>query len=489
MSADERSEALLSFDITSIMYFNTDLDLQVISIINSPADRLQQKEWCIGQFGTRLSRGPEPIRFNRAAVCGDVVIPMREPYAIKLGLVYDASKIITAANCKLWPNFNPEKDFPGEGDLHMAVFPRGFQFGQGAVVPQSFAKLLDLIESDTPTILNGIPAPGLADAMQALQKNEYHSFFGKPKLYGMEKKDFHKEFKKQAEKPTFYQNMMVEEKNVTSQSPNGLQHSNLFVNKLNQAIQYAQIACPSNYEEAMSTYVTPAKTVTHKVKFRQYQDNDLSIDSDNSAHHRKRGKQEDINKDYMSQYYKFYLGIEVNENDCGPLQWMQQETMHPLFTKLKSTGKYISELQGLRTKWDKNLWEIRSKIYLQVPKKSLIWSHVLVKKLQTADWSTEKAGVKRPSQICVGVFTPLSSDQWILTKQAVYDVEMDGLLNQPAHKRSTIWKKSLYLLQDHYYLRGHQDYSVFVSFHHQFSRLETRYVTLSSQPTQTSRVS
>ena len=114
MSADERSEALLSIDINGIMYFNTDLDLQVISIINPPADRLQQKEWCIGQFGTRLSRGAEPIRFDRAAVCDDVVVPMREPYAVELGLVYDASKIITAANCKLWSDFDPEKDFPGE---------------------------------------------------------------------------------------------------------------------------------------------------------------------------------------------------------------------------------------------------------------------------------------------------------------------------------------------------------------------------------------
>ena len=115
-------------------------------------------------------------------------------------------------------------------------FPRGFPFGQGAVVPQSFVELLDLIESEKPTILNGIPAPGVADATRALQNNEYHSFFGKPKLYGMEKKDFHKSFQKQAKEPTFYHNMMVEEKNVTSQSPNGLQHSHLFVDKLNQAV-------------------------------------------------------------------------------------------------------------------------------------------------------------------------------------------------------------------------------------------------------------
>ena len=36
MSAGERSEALLSIDINGIMYFNSDLDLQVISIIDPP---------------------------------------------------------------------------------------------------------------------------------------------------------------------------------------------------------------------------------------------------------------------------------------------------------------------------------------------------------------------------------------------------------------------------------------------------------------------
>ena len=192
MSSEDRSEALLSIEINGVMYVNTDLDLQVVSIINPPADRLQRKEWCIGQVGTRLSRGAEPVRFNRDAVCGDVVVPMRVPYAEALGLFYDTSKSITATTCKLWDDFDPAKDFPGDGELRMTAFPRGFPFGQGAVVPQSFEEMLDLIESDNPTILNGTPAPGLADAMRALEKNEYHSFFGKPttktpNLYGMEK--------------------------------------------------------------------------------------------------------------------------------------------------------------------------------------------------------------------------------------------------------------------------------------------------------------
>ena len=74
----------------------------------------------------------------------------------------------------------------------------------------------------------------------------------------------------------------------------------------------------------------------------------------------------------MSRYYKFILGSEVNENDRGLLQWMHWEHMHSLFTKLRGTGKYISELQGLRTKWDRDLRDTCSEIYLQVPVKSLI---------------------------------------------------------------------------------------------------------------------
>ena len=111
---------------------------------------------------------------------------MQEPYAKELGLVYDASKIITAANCRFWTNFDPEKDFPGEGDLRMIALSHAIPFGQGAVVPQSFYELLNSIEAadNKPPILNGKLALGLADALRALQKNEYFSFFGKWKLNG-----------------------------------------------------------------------------------------------------------------------------------------------------------------------------------------------------------------------------------------------------------------------------------------------------------------
>ena len=63
---------------------------------------------------------------------------MHEPYAKELELVYDASRVVTAANCTLWTEFNADKDFPGDGDLCMAALPLAIPFGQGAVVPQSF---------------------------------------------------------------------------------------------------------------------------------------------------------------------------------------------------------------------------------------------------------------------------------------------------------------------------------------------------------------
>ena len=171
-------------------------------------------------------------------------------------------------------------------------------FGQRAVVP-SFEEFLNSIKAagKKPLILNGKLAPGLADSLRALQKNEYHSFFGKTKKYGMDKKDFYKDFKKLAEKPYVYTNMLVKEMNVTGLSPNGRQHSNLF------------IVCPTKYKEATDQYVTSAKKVTRKVKFSHLHDDNLSIDSDNSTHTRKRGKQEDMNMDYMSRYYKFVLEL------------------------------------------------------------------------------------------------------------------------------------------------------------------------------------
>ena len=201
----------------------------------------------------------------------------------------------------------------------------------------------------------------------------------------MEKKHFHKDFRKTAAEPNVYNNMMVKEMNVTGSSLNGRHHNILFVDKLHRALRYAQIVFPTKYEEALDQYVTPAKKATRKVKFGQLHDDDISINSDNYTHTRKRGKQEDTSMTYMTRFYTFVLGIQVNANDQGYLLWMKRDTMHSLFTKLQGKCKYISKLQGMRTKWDRNLRDTCSKVYLQVVKKTLAWSHVLVKKMQLAD--------------------------------------------------------------------------------------------------------
>ena len=140
----------------------------------------------------------------------------------------------------------------------------------------------------------------------------------------------------------------------------------------------------------------------------------------------------------MGRYYQFFLKSEVNKKDRGPLQWIQRDHIYFLVTKLRGNCKYISEFQGLRAKWDRILCSTRSEIYLQVSEKSLILNHVFLEKIQTADWSTEEAGAEGPSRICVGVFTPISTDQRSSTVLEVHNVEMDSLLNQPAHERSAI---------------------------------------------------
>ena len=178
----------------------------------------------------------------------------------------------------------------------------------------------------------------------------------------MEGKHFHKDFRKTAAEPHVYNNMMVEEMSVTGSSLNGRHHNILFIDKLNRALRYAQVVCPTKYDEALDQYVTPAKKTTRKVKFAQLQDDNISIDSDDSTHTRKRGKQEDTT--YTTQFYTFVLGIQVNVNDKGDLLWMKRDTMHSLFTKLQGKCKYISELQGMRTKWDRDLRDTCSEVYL-----------------------------------------------------------------------------------------------------------------------------
>ena len=81
------------------MYLDTDLKFQAIFIVISPAHRPQRADWRVG-LGNRLSRGPEGILFNLEDVCGSIVVPMREPSAKQLGLLYNSTKVISADNCQ-----------------------------------------------------------------------------------------------------------------------------------------------------------------------------------------------------------------------------------------------------------------------------------------------------------------------------------------------------------------------------------------------------
>ena len=65
-------------------------------------------------------------------------------------------------------------------------------------------------------------------------------------------------------------------------------------------------------------------------------------------------------------------------------------------------------------------------------------THVIVKKLQASDWSTEEAGSEAPSKICVGVSNASKTEHRSTTAREVHDVEMDGLLNQPDNQYSAI---------------------------------------------------
>ena len=83
----------------------------------------------------------------------------------------------------------------------------------------------------------------------------------------MDKKHFSKEFKKEAEKSHVYDDMLVEERNVTHSSENGREHARSFVIMLYKAISYAKIVCPTRYDEAMEQYVNVAAKQSSKVRF------------------------------------------------------------------------------------------------------------------------------------------------------------------------------------------------------------------------------
>ena len=77
--------------------------------------------------------------------------------------------------------------------------------------------------------------------------------------------------------------MMVKENNVTGPSKNGQHHLLLFGHRFDRALQYTAITCPIKYEEVLDQYVTSAKKASRKVKYSQLQDDEMSIDSNNST--------------------------------------------------------------------------------------------------------------------------------------------------------------------------------------------------------------
>ena len=84
---------------------------------------------------------------------------------------------------------------------------------------------------------------------------------------------------------------------------------------------------------------------------------------------------------YSNQFYTFFLGVRVNPTPHRDLFWMKRDTMHSLFKKLMGKGANVTKLQGIRKKWDCDLRDTCSEVYLQVMIRTTVWSHVLMKKL------------------------------------------------------------------------------------------------------------
>ena len=124
----------------------------------------------------------------------------------KLGLLYNNTVIISIDNCRFGTEVDLEKDFPGEGELRIATLSCEIPYGSGAEVPQSFDDFLESNESsdNLPQILNSKPAPGVADALRALKRNEFNSYFSQNDKYGATNSLFHKKkFRDKVSKKTF----------------------------------------------------------------------------------------------------------------------------------------------------------------------------------------------------------------------------------------------------------------------------------------------
>ena len=230
--------------------------------------------------------------------------------------------------------------------------------------------------------------------------------------------------------------MAIKEQHCLRDSPNKRQHSNNFNPEFTCKLNFVKRKVPEKDNNVVETYITARLEVARKAA--------RSYDFDNSAPSKKRGKAEEIDSNYVERLYHFFLGKEVNANKTDRLQWTQKDEMHPLFDKLAGSCRYVTEVQWIRNIWDKMLKETHSKVYLTVPNKPAIVTHVLLKKLQLVDWSTEEVGSEASSKVCVGVHTTRLKEQRARTAEEVHDVEMDDAPNPPNIKQSAI--KKIFLL-------------------------------------------
>ena len=199
LTPTERALAAAQKDeCAGVTYVTTSKGLQAFTIVSRASEPTDRATWLIGQEGNHLHQGQLVMQLPLAAVCGSVVVPMREHHAIALTLPFDNTLIVDNDNTDFWDNCGDLKTvFPGEGSLRMVVFPCTFALGYGATVPSLFATLVDLIDSTDPnvSIAAGEPMPGVAVALRALAHNDFCTFFGKDNKCGTPVGKFSKKFK------------------------------------------------------------------------------------------------------------------------------------------------------------------------------------------------------------------------------------------------------------------------------------------------------
>ena len=110
-------------------YLNSNKLSMAITLITSPHVRVDQKDWLIGQQGNDLGRGAASVKRNISDLCGSVVVPMREPFAIALKFDYDKTLLVDDTNTTFWNGArNLDTIFLGAGALCMVALLYVFPF-------------------------------------------------------------------------------------------------------------------------------------------------------------------------------------------------------------------------------------------------------------------------------------------------------------------------------------------------------------------------